>query len=133
MANEKIPAAPRKKVSDCVPALEPTEARAVPGRVLREQRGDPIRIIVGVAQGGVACLEIADRLGVLQGLEPAFHTLKPCRIEVTMPRHCVVLPEQTVPCPVCAVNSAETESFRDGLKEGGFYKYWHDKLGDGPG
>ena len=28
-------------------------------------------------------------------------------------------------------NVAETQSFRDGLKDGGFYKYWHDKLGDG--
>jgi tripartite ATP-independent transporter DctP family solute receptor len=27
-------------------------------------------------------------------------------------------------------NTAETQSFRDGLKEGGFYKYWRDKLGD---
>jgi tripartite ATP-independent transporter DctP family solute receptor len=29
-------------------------------------------------------------------------------------------------------NVAETQSFRDGLKDGGFYKYWHDKLGDEP-
>ncbi len=29
-------------------------------------------------------------------------------------------------------NIAETQSFRDGLKEGGFYKYWRDKLGDEP-
>ncbi len=29
-------------------------------------------------------------------------------------------------------NIAETQSFRDGLKEGGFYKYWHEKLGDQP-
>jgi TRAP-type C4-dicarboxylate transport system substrate-binding protein len=29
-------------------------------------------------------------------------------------------------------NVAETQSFRDGLKEGGLYKYWHDKLGDEP-
>jgi tripartite ATP-independent transporter DctP family solute receptor len=27
-------------------------------------------------------------------------------------------------------NVAETQSFRNGLKEGGFYKYWRDKLGD---
>jgi tripartite ATP-independent transporter DctP family solute receptor len=27
-------------------------------------------------------------------------------------------------------NIAETQSFRNGLKEGGFYKYWRDKLGD---
>ena len=29
-------------------------------------------------------------------------------------------------------NTAETQSFRDGLKDGGFYKYWRDKLGDEP-
>jgi tripartite ATP-independent transporter DctP family solute receptor len=29
-------------------------------------------------------------------------------------------------------NTAETQSFRDGLKDGGFYKLWHDKLGDEP-
>ena len=29
-------------------------------------------------------------------------------------------------------NAAETQSFRDGLKQGGFYKYWRDKLGDQP-
>ena len=29
-------------------------------------------------------------------------------------------------------NAAETQSFRDGLKEGGFYKLWRDKLGDEP-
>jgi TRAP-type C4-dicarboxylate transport system substrate-binding protein len=29
-------------------------------------------------------------------------------------------------------NTAETQSFRDGLKQGGFYKYWRDKLGDQP-
>ena len=27
-------------------------------------------------------------------------------------------------------NVAETESFRSGLKAGGFYKSWHQKLGD---
>jgi len=29
-------------------------------------------------------------------------------------------------------NAAETQSFRDGLKQGGFYKYWRDKLGEQP-
>lgn len=29
-------------------------------------------------------------------------------------------------------NKAETESFRAGLRDGGFYKYWHRKLGDAP-
>ena len=29
-------------------------------------------------------------------------------------------------------NSAETQSFRDGLKDGGFYKDWRAKLGDEP-
>ena len=27
-------------------------------------------------------------------------------------------------------NTADTKSFRDGLRDGGFYKYWHDKLGN---
>ncbi|MGH7042284.1 MAG: TRAP transporter substrate-binding protein [Acetobacteraceae bacterium] len=27
-------------------------------------------------------------------------------------------------------NTAETESFRTGLRDGGYYKYWHKKLGD---
>ena len=39
---------------DRLPALEPTQTRAVPGRVLSEECGDPIRIIVVVAQGCVA-------------------------------------------------------------------------------
>lgn len=29
-------------------------------------------------------------------------------------------------------NKAETDSFRTGLRDGGFYKYWHRKLGDEP-
>jgi hypothetical protein len=29
-------------------------------------------------------------------------------------------------------NTAETQSFRDGLKSGGFYKDWRTKLGDEP-
>jgi hypothetical protein len=41
-----------EKISDRVPALEPTQPRAVPGRVLSEERGDPIRVIV-VIQGRV--------------------------------------------------------------------------------
>ena len=43
-----------EKPSDRLPPLEPTKTRAVPGRVLSEECGDPIRIIVVVAQGGVA-------------------------------------------------------------------------------
>jgi hypothetical protein len=31
-----------------------------------------------------------------------------------------------------AFNTAETQSFRDGLKNGGFYKDWRTKLGDEP-
>ena len=29
-------------------------------------------------------------------------------------------------------NTAETASFREGLRTGGFYKDWRDKLGDEP-
>jgi transposase-like protein len=43
-----------EKTSDRVPALEPPQARAVPDRILCEERGDPISVIVVVAQGGVA-------------------------------------------------------------------------------
>ena len=29
-------------------------------------------------------------------------------------------------------NTADTASFRDGLRNGGFYKEWREKLGDQP-
>ncbi|MBO0709908.1 MAG: TRAP transporter substrate-binding protein, partial [Acetobacteraceae bacterium] len=31
-----------------------------------------------------------------------------------------------------AFNTADTKSFRDGLRDGGFYKYWREKLGEEP-
>jgi len=34
--------------------------------------------------------------------------------------------------PPHRLTKAETESFRTGLRDGGFYKYWHGKLGDEP-
>ena len=104
----EYPGCASKKTADCVPAYEPTETRAVPRRVLSKKRSDPFCVIVVVAQGRVARLQIADRLSVLEGLEPPFHALKPCQIEGTIPCHCVVLPEKMVPCPVCGVNQSHT-------------------------
>jgi hypothetical protein len=47
-----------------------------------------------VAQSGVARLEVSDRLGIFQRLEPSFNSFKPRQIEGIMPCHCVVLPEK---------------------------------------
>ena len=81
--------------TDRVATFIPAETWAFPGCILRKERSDPVRIIVVVAQGCVARFKIADRLGVLQRLEPSLHSLKPCQIEgIIMLRHHVVLPEE---------------------------------------
>jgi hypothetical protein len=65
-------------------------------------------------RGRVARFQFADRLGVLQRLEPSFHALKP-QVEVPIPRHSVFLPERPVPCPVCRVDQSATPGGDDRL------------------
>ena len=55
------------------PTLDPAEGpSAVPGRVLGEERGQPIRVIAVVTGRAVAGLELLDGLDVLQPPDPRF-------------------------------------------------------------
>jgi hypothetical protein len=69
-----------KEASDRFPPFELPEARAVPQRVVGEQRRDPIGVVLLVAQRRVARFQIADRLRVLQRLKPPLQPFDPRRV-----------------------------------------------------
>jgi hypothetical protein len=59
------------------PPFEAAERGAFPERVLGKQRGDAVRVVVRIAQRGVAGLEVADGFGVLKGLKTLFDPFEP--------------------------------------------------------
>ena len=69
-----------EKTPDRLATFEPTQAGAFPYRVLGEQHGDPVGVVLLVAQGGIARFQVADRLGVLQSLEPPLQPFEPRRV-----------------------------------------------------
>src|SRR5262245_61603300 len=72
--------------------LKPAEARAFPNRVLGEQICDPLGVVLVVAQRRIARFEIADRLRVLQQLQPPLNSFEPRRIKSIVLRHGVSSP-----------------------------------------
>jgi hypothetical protein len=55
---------------DRLPPFKPPEALAFPHRVLREERGKTIGVVLVITVGRVARLEVTDGVDVFQGLHP---------------------------------------------------------------
>src|SRR5437762_8707895 len=64
-----------------------TERGAFPNRVVGEQTGDAVGIVLVVAQRCVARFQIADRFRVLQRPQSALYALEPRRVRSTVSCH----------------------------------------------
>src|SRR5215510_7223227 len=61
---------PTEERPDRLPPFKPPQALAFPHRVLREERGKTIGVVLVITVGGVARLEVTDGVDVFQGLHP---------------------------------------------------------------
>lgn len=68
---------PLKEAPNGFSSFEPAERWAFPEGVFGKKGGDAVRVVLGVAQGGVTRLEVTDRLGVFQSLKAPFDLFEP--------------------------------------------------------
>jgi hypothetical protein len=59
-----------EELPDRVSPFKPPEALAFPHRVLREERGNTVWIVLVITVGRVARLKVTDGVDVFQGLHP---------------------------------------------------------------
>ena len=71
---------PDKEVVDSRPAVGSATDPAVPNRVLGEEAGNGLGVVIVVAVGAIARFEPLDLLNVLQDLKPAFQVLQAHRL-----------------------------------------------------
>ena len=76
-----------EEASDRLAPLKPAQVGGFPQRVLCEQHRDPVGIVLGVTQGGIACLQVADCRRVLQRLQAPLQPFEPCQVKSIVLRH----------------------------------------------